>query len=336
MNLFDDENKVLSFFRQVSVKSILCATDSCFEHALVESLLTDWPFWTDMSGKNDPPPDFYCDKTHMMMDVMRVNDSWSHVNKRESAMQKEILRSGILDVFSGMREHPVFCITDTHEYSFNWYFKAFSDTVLHHNDRIVRLYQKNHPGYKTVFFIFDESELHCFDGTREVHVPFFDKRFIELFRGTNVDFVVWFMPYKYADAGDLSGLLPSVFVLDVSNIDGLRHVFDYSKRRITAWDLKFVSRDDVDKYHQCAVWYYNMSVLSQKVDAGSVFELSPYALSVFQNMRVMTKSEFEFWASISECGCIGIHEILDARDRGLSDDICRLLLCDGGVTIDNQ
>ena len=49
-----------------------------------------WEHWTDSSGKNDPPPDFFSDKFKLMMDVMEVVDDEKKKGVNSKIREKKI------------------------------------------------------------------------------------------------------------------------------------------------------------------------------------------------------------------------------------------------------
>ena len=116
------------------------------------------------------------------------------------------------------------------DHNYHFYLENFVRTVKKHI-KSIPLYQKNHPGYKTVFFVFDEScgyvlaedELQALNGIREgeafycsPYLHFADKHFVETIIGTDIDYLVWFSPFKHF-ASDMPEL-PTVCVYDVKQI----------------------------------------------------------------------------------------------------------------------
>ncbi len=127
----------------------------------------EWMNWIDSSGKSAPPPDFYSDEFRLMMDVMRVNDHEQKGKKgklhnpsiaHERDMYKELEQAGIIEQFpnakvvlTGVTQLPTY-----EDHNYDLYLKCFRRVVSKHIDSIP-LYQKNHPGYKVIFLVFDES-----------------------------------------------------------------------------------------------------------------------------------------------------------------------------------
>ncbi len=206
MNFFDDENEIIKWFQGVECDTVaLIPQDDEVEDIFLSTYEPEeWQQWVNSSGKSDPPPDFYCDKLKLMMDVMRVDDH-AHKNKKgkvvnpanaiESVMQKELRESGILDRFPNVENIICNAITDLpteQDHNYTFYLNNFVRIVEEHM-RKIDLYKQNHPNFKTIFFIFDESsayiealkkpEIICKGEiyTGRIHYWFWDKSFLNVF-----------------------------------------------------------------------------------------------------------------------------------------------------------
>ena len=201
----------------------------------------EWEKWYDSSGKSDPPPDFYSDEFKLMMDVMRVNDHEQRGKKgklhnpsmaHERDMYRELEQAGIIEQFPDAK---VFLTGDTQlptyeDHNYDLYLKCFRRVVLKHIDSIP-LYQKNHPGYKVIFLVFDESS--AYFETNEPVDPmkrirkgdgmagqpqyfFLDEAFLDVFIQKGIDYLFWFAPYKMFENITPPLELPSLCVYDLS------------------------------------------------------------------------------------------------------------------------
>jgi len=200
-----------------------------------------WVKWIDSSDESAPPPDYYSDEYGLMMDVMRVNDHEQRGKKgklynpsmaHEREMYKELEQAGIIEQFPKAK---VILNGDTHlptyeDHNYDQYLKCFKRVVKKHIDSIP-LYQKNHPGYKVIFLVFDESsayfestepidikkQLHKGDGmVGYPHLFFMDKAFLDAFVGSGIDYLFWFTPYKMFECISPPFELPSLCVFDLS------------------------------------------------------------------------------------------------------------------------
>ncbi len=221
MNFFDNENKIIEWFQNVECSSVCFPVERDELIAIFQAIHNEeqWKLWKNSSGKSDPPPDFYCNKLKLMMDVMRVDDH-AHKNKKgkvvnptnaqESVMQKELRESGILDRFPNAENIICNAITDLpteQDHNYTFYKNNFARTVEEHK-RKIGLYKQNHPDFKTIFFILDESSAY-FEAEQKCnkifygisiegspHFWFIDKAFTKVFMGSEIDYVVWFAPFK--------------------------------------------------------------------------------------------------------------------------------------------
>lgn len=245
MNLLDDERVIVELLQGTRRREICYVMGPslrariAFEHIYDHRL---WKKWVNSSGKADLPPDFFNDKFGYMMEVMRVDDH-AHVNehgvlvnptnKRESEIQKEIRRKirkanpnydfSQLRIF--VNPDPKLPSLEDHNYIF--YLHNFRRVLKKHVANIP-LYRKNHPGKKLIFLICDESTAYLEIDDKElvkngpiagrgVHgVPvrhYCDEKFIEAFLDEDIDYIVWFVPYKMIHGSWYQ--LPKICVIDV-------------------------------------------------------------------------------------------------------------------------
>lgn len=245
----------LDWFRDLS-DEIFCYNNT--SKKIVKTILDDekWKFWTPSNGKNDPPPDFYCDKYKLMMEIMRVDDHTfkknghyrNPTNEAESRIYNELREKGIVN---GVNGNMVIVsaksgLPTEQDHNYNWYLTNFERVIDKHNQK-VNLYRRNHPGYKCIFFIVDESSSYLVarttkDVPKEIvpgapffgkpHLHFLDDNFISCLSKTKADFIIWFSPYKHINFAD-SGMpqLPKVSVYEVSKLSKLETI-NYDKELV--------------------------------------------------------------------------------------------------------
>mgnify|MGYP000070036751 CR=1 FL=1 len=247
MDIFDNESEIIALFQSIRQnETMLFPSEDDEAKKLFESIvdLDLWKAWTDSSAHDAPPPDFYNEEMRVMMDIMRVDDH-GHKNKKgkivnparqhDTELIHELESSGILKQFSNAKL-IVNGITDlpTHkDHNYSYYYKNFCRTVNSHKEKIAN-YKKNHPGFSVVFFVFDESSMYCSTlesyQNRRVgdlmkafpHLWFTDKRFIDVLIDSEIDYLIWFTPYKYANTFIENGerlILPCAVVINVHYID---------------------------------------------------------------------------------------------------------------------
>lgn len=243
MGIFDKETEIIEFFQTlVSPSEVALFPENDETEQVFLSIYDEerWKKWTDTSGKNDPPPDFYSDEFGLMMDVMRVDDHGFISDKgktvnptltREREVTRELQEKGILAQFSGAKLH---LLVDTklpteEDHNYRFYRDNFVRTVEAHKKKIHR-YKENHPKCKVVFFVCDESsaymeplqkienpirgQLNC----GRVHVFFNDSAFIKVIKDSDIDYLVWFAPYKKIDFLGKGLELPKVVVYNIQEL----------------------------------------------------------------------------------------------------------------------
>ena len=93
---------------------------------------------------------------------------------------------------------------------------------MKHNNQI-DLYGKNHPGYKTIFLVLDESSAYfemesIMDNgviKGKPHYWFWDNSFVNILKKLNIDYLIWYAPFKYYEVP----LGEEVCVIDIKNIN---------------------------------------------------------------------------------------------------------------------
>ena len=258
MDIFDNEINIISRFQNLETTEILLLPENSKEAERICCLVHDktkWKKWIDTSAKNALPPDFYCDTESVMMDVMRIDDHESISKKgqvvnptrvKETQMMKELRDAGVLDAFPNAS--PIVIgrtdLPTEQDHNYNFYKNSFARTVKKHIGKIAN-YKRNHPDYKTIFFVFDEASPYfeavedigeIYEGKRcsgKPHFWFLDENFINVFNGSDVDYLIWYTPYKhcrlFADGSGENIELPVATVIDIKKNDTQSICYDTSK-----------------------------------------------------------------------------------------------------------
>lgn len=242
MYYLDNEKSIIKHFQSVSPKSVLFLAVNEESIKVFESIHNqeNWKQWIESAGMSDPPPDFFSDTYKYMMDVMRVDDH-SYRNRKGKVVnptnrhirdvEKEIVQSGIMNLCPNaeliINTHTDLPTDEDHNYKY-WH-KNFMRVIEHHKKNI-SLYKKNHPGYIVIFFIMDESSAYFRAENMEEtlknkrvggrilgrpHFHFWDKNFIKAFESSNIDYLIWYTPFKYINSSVGKLDLPEVCVFDV-------------------------------------------------------------------------------------------------------------------------
>ena len=257
MNYFDNELNILEWFKPIPGEKIYVPYENqiCLDLYCSLTIEEDFSKWMNSSGKSDPPPDFYNPSMRMMMDVMRIDDHGridekgkviNLINQRESIIQKELREGGFLDHFPNLQSVFVNAVTQLsgkEDHNYDYYLNNFRRTVEKHK-RSIPLYRKNHPDYSVVFFVFDESSgyvvaeneeqaQHSFNVGEEFYcrpyLHFDDKQFVKSFVNSDIDYVIWFSPFKHFETNMPE--LPRACIYDVKRMD-LNDFLDYPQTLI--------------------------------------------------------------------------------------------------------
>ena len=228
MTIFDDESEIISLFQDIPADKIfidetLVDLVDCFNSIHDEE---KWKDWINSSGKNELPPDFYNDKLKLMMDVMRIDDhaymdsNGKIINptlQKESKIYKQ-LRETFGEDCKIIINAPTDLSTEE-DHNFIYYLNNFKRVVSKHNGAIEN-YRKNHPGYKTIFMVLDESSPYIYVKRKNrtsglLHLWFIDYNFISVINNIKADYVIWITPYK--DNMNFEHNLPYASIYKVGN-----------------------------------------------------------------------------------------------------------------------
>lgn len=244
MNLYDKEVRIISKFQDLKIKDIRLFPINLKTLLVYRTIHNKriWKQWIDTSSKKEPPPDFYNNKLKLMIDVMRIDDH-SYINEkgriinrhneRESKLIKELI--GKNKVFKEILERGNLHITtysgvvgrEDHNYSL--YVSNFKRVVEKHINKI-KQYQQNHPGFKTVFVIFDESTpymklIDCEPPKQvgdlmhgDLHSWWKDSNMLNIIKDSNIDYLIWMTPFKLFNSMQ-SVRYPLAVIYEVSKIN---------------------------------------------------------------------------------------------------------------------
>ena len=242
MNYFDNEENVIEHLQLTSCKEILFINRTVGAQKFFSSIYDPKAFsnWINSSGKDAPPPDFYSDKYKYMLEVMRIDDyiiGYNSPNTLESSFIKKVDEERRQNGLPTIQESNIklLYIPDMSKASnngYSTYIDNFKRIVQKHINKI-KIYQKNHPGYKLGFLIFDESPgyLNVEDKNIELkagekvygyrHFYFWDKNLVEVFMNADIDYVIWATPYKNIAANPR--IYPKICVFDLKHRGMWKH-----------------------------------------------------------------------------------------------------------------
>lgn len=244
MNRYDKEERIIYDFHALKRRDI-----GMFPFNLKNILLyrnihnkRKWRRWIDTSAKNELPPDFYNNKLKLMMDVMRIDDHAyiddkgrviNRHNERESKLVEELISKN--EMFKEIAEKGNLFITPDsglrgyEDHNYNFYVDNFKRVVSKHINKIEK-YKKNHPGFKTIFFVFDESSpymklIDCDVPKKpgdlmhgDLHQWWNDSNMLNVIKNSDIDYLIWMTPYKFFNSvGKVR--YPLAMIYEVSKID---------------------------------------------------------------------------------------------------------------------
>lgn len=313
------ENDYLDLFRDISLSRVEFLTGDEDERKIFEAIMNS-DGWVDMSGKSDPPPDYYHDGYRLMMDVMLISDTEVSVNdkpynvglKAEGDCFSELKRSGLGHVLPGV---VFMSVSVAGSRSYLRYRNMFERVVGHHASQIFDIYQKNHPGFQTVFFLFDDTDMYCLDGLPITHVCFYDKAFLEFLVDKGIDYVVWYAPYKFNQGSALNcngDEPPLAVVIKVANLlSGCSKVCDYKGHCVACYDIRMAAMEDYECLWNGARWFYNMSVKPKIFVSGVYGPFSEYACQTLSLCRILSDSQLDCLSRFNFTFIVGACELLD-------------------------
>lgn len=226
MGRLDNEENIIKDMHEVTSDQIMLLPGSKFEKQLISAIMKEWPKWTANNGHACEPPDYFSRDHRLMFDVMRVNDSETSiitkrgkevrdnpVLKREQNLAREAKK-----FFPNVSEDNIFvnAVPDGDYdkiHNYQNYYKHAQKVFSSHIKRIPRC-RELHPGYKMGFLVMDETESYLqhsnimdamapYDPNKVYkvlatpHLPFTDRRFMQCLFESDLDFLIWFMPYKH-------------------------------------------------------------------------------------------------------------------------------------------
>lgn len=221
------ESQIMDVIRSYSKAQCLLANQTALEQRVASAIFRQWPKWIDASAHDAPPPDYFSDKLHMMFDVLTVYDSETEIPGRPGKVRNPILEEerrgerfarellaemGIdasnLNIFYDCEKDGT--VYDT-VHTYCNYQSMVNRVIKKHTDKI-SLYCSNHPNYMCGLFVYDCTEAYIevsglFDASTKCrcipHYPWLDRSFVEPILETELNFLIWAMPFKkYSDKPD--------------------------------------------------------------------------------------------------------------------------------------
>ena len=231
---FDDEQNILNFL-MIHIGRTLLLKGNSFERKLFR-YIQNINLFSSNNGHSDLPPDYYSDELSVMFDVLRVNDTevkktYNPLKMEERKMRNLAKEQELLDLPNIMPVIEVDEPDDVNAHTYQKYRKQAHRTIAEHI-RKIPLWVKEHPSIKHKgLLVFDETEF-CLEGfiasvgngqflyqykfPLVIHESWNDENFFKQIYESDLDFVIWFCPYKpYGKIPMKHGInYPAVVIVD--------------------------------------------------------------------------------------------------------------------------
>ncbi len=192
--------------------------------------------WYDNSKNTNAPPDFISENLSLCMDIMRVDDHSQGKGKNECRRLESKRHDELASIFNNYERIYVNEQTGLeqnldHNYSF--YYKEFKRVIDKHIRRL-KTYKNNYGTEKSLFLVADESSGTYYRRKKgnygELHIFFYDKRFVESFIDSELDYLIWFAPYKFFETIPPKREYPTVVFYDIKGFRSRKNeLIDYEE-----------------------------------------------------------------------------------------------------------
>jgi len=250
MQTFDDEQYIWDIYKHIPSSRVKYIGNflSCLRVDLLTKCHIFAKSWKNSSSKSDLPPDFHNNLHQIMMEFMRIDDCVNELDGRKimnSFQRTSVEVKKALGKNYKKKNGVLFYVPDTsnnNEFNIRGYLENFTRNIENHSNKIP-YYKKNYPKCKkTILFVMDESnpyiqtiksenlgENHISEGrTFMIHNCYYDKRFIDVIKNSNADYVIWFGIYKCILINGKPIQFPQAVIYDVKhfNICGYEYNYD--------------------------------------------------------------------------------------------------------------
>lgn len=261
LNRLDKEERIIEEFQMLDTNEVGLFPKNSRIVKIFNSInnAKQWQKWIDTSAKNDLPPDFYNEKMKLMMDVMRIDDHAyidekgrviNRHNERESKLIEELISKN--EIFKEIAKKgnlliaPDSGLRGYEDHNYDFYVNNFNRVVSKHIKKIEK-YKKNHPGFKIIFFVFDESSpyVKCFDEKRpqkigeaifaQPHFWWFDNNMLKVIKNSEIDYLIWMCSYKYFKA-EVELNLPKAIIYDIKKFN-YKDCINYENKDMQSLEL---------------------------------------------------------------------------------------------------
>lgn len=251
VNILEDIHKLDS--KQCFIFSDEEGSDNYLATAkIIDDILGDACFnkWSDNS-KSQFPPDLINEEDSLLMEVMRIDDhspdgKMNPNLSRQRSMRKEV--DAMREMFPSAKRFIMNAVTDLpteEDHNYKFYYLSFQRTVRKHLSKIHE-YKKNYPDKKMIFLVADETSGIYFEAitaNNEIvagrpHLVFLDKRFINEFIDSELDYLILYCPYNHFNSIEQHEPLPQLTIFDIKNMKKNKNIplYNYDEDRMVSSD----------------------------------------------------------------------------------------------------
>ena len=160
-------------------------------------------------------------------------------------MHKELEESGILKAFPNAKKAICNAVTELpadKDHNYKNYYESFQRTVRKHASKTFK-YKQNHPNKRLIFLVMDETSGIYFESKNDnfgkPHYVFFDNKFIAEVISIDIDYLIWYIPYNYAETIRNNISLPHLIIYDVKNLKNseMMQYIDYDETKMKSNEL---------------------------------------------------------------------------------------------------
>ena len=238
--IYDREMEILEDCFSEKTNDVLILSDNNNSKVYNKSVKTYEGFldsndWYDNSQNTNMPPDIINRKLRVYFEVMKFDDHSKNGKENPYRAKASKMQEEILEKMPEMKDktiivNPVTTLPTDEDHSYKKYISGFKRTVEKHLNKLSK-YDENCPNFKKGFLVLDESsgiyyelvdrlrseELEYRTGALCIpHWFFLDKAFVDVFINSDLDYLIWYAPYKI-DTNHLELKMPKVIFFDIKS-----------------------------------------------------------------------------------------------------------------------
>lgn len=251
---YDIESNILEDIHDLDSKECLIISDSdeSENYYKTTKIITDildegyLNIWKDNSGSSSPP-DFINERDSLMMEVMRFDDHSPDGKINPNLAKQRQMKKTLESLAKLPKVNRMFMIGATDlptelDHNYKYFYTGFQRTIRKHLAKINK-YRSYHPNKKIIFLVLNEASGIYFEsvnksgesGFGRIHYIYADKRFVNEFINSDLDYLILFSPYNHFDSFPKKEE-PNLVIFDVKNFMKNKEyiLLDYDETRMVS------------------------------------------------------------------------------------------------------